>query len=305
MAVVRQDTVRIDFDIKMSELNKMRDELDSIKKMLGGGLGDDALDEFMKDTKKSTEGIDDLKDSVNGIKPDGIEDTVKELKKTDDNAEDAHKELKKLGKTSFDKTISGLKKIGSTLGSIAVKAGKVLAKGIAVGAAGVAAVVGKSVTEFADYEQLVGGVETLFGNSSQSIDDYAASIGKSTAEIKAFQKANGLVVDGIIGPKTMAAIEQSYNAMSSASETVLVNANKAYKSAGLSANQYMETVTSFSASLINGLGGDTAKAANYADMAIVDMADNANKMGTDMSSIQDAYQGFAKQNYTICHKSAA
>ncbi len=82
-------------------------------------------------------------------------------------------------------------------------------------------------------------------------------------------------------------------------DTVIANANKAYETAGLSANAYMETVTSFSASLLSSLGGDTAKSAKIADMAIIDMADNANKFGTDMSSIQTAYQGFAKQNYTM------
>ena len=80
---------------------------------------------------------------------------------------------------------------------------------------------------------------------------------------------------------------------------VKANADAAYKTAGLSANDYMEQVTSFSASLLNSLSGDTAKAASVADMAMVDMADNANKFGTDMESIQNAYQGFAKQNYTM------
>ena len=105
-----------------------------------------------------------------------------------------------------------------------------------------------AVQGFADYEQLVGGVETLFGNSADKVEQYA---------------------------------------------------QQAYQSAGLSANEYMETVTSFSASLLSSLGGDTAKAAEIADQAIVDMADNANKMGTSMESIQSAYQGFAKQNYTM------
>lgn len=82
-------------------------------------------------------------------------------------------------------------------------------------------------------------------------------------------------------------------------QSVIDNANKAYKTAGLSANAYMETVTSFSASLLQSLGGDTKKAANYADRAIVDMSDNANKMGTSMELIQNAYQGFAKQNYSM------
>lgn len=108
--------------------------------------------------------------------------------------------------------------------------------------------ISSSVQSFADYEQLIGGVETLYKDSSDIVVQYA---------------------------------------------------DAAYKTAGLSANQYMETVTSFSARLLQGLGGDTAEAARIANVAITDMADNANKMGTAMSSIQDAYQGFAKQNYTM------
>ena len=114
---------------------------------------------------------------------------------------------------------------------------------------------GKSAVDaYGNYEQLVGGVETLFKKNAGDVRKYAAN---------------------------------------------------AYKTAGMSANQYMETVTSFSASLLQGLGGDTAKAAKIADVAISDMSDNANKMGTDMQSIQNAYQGFAKQNYTIELMSAA
>lgn len=106
----------------------------------------------------------------------------------------------------------------------------------------------QSIMGFAEQEQLIGGVDTLFKESSAQVQQYA---------------------------------------------------NDAYKTAGLSANQYMETVTSFSASLLQSLGGDTAAAAQKADQAITDMSDNANKLGTDMASIQDAYQGFAKQNYTM------
>ena len=125
-----------------------------------------------------------------------------------------------------------------------------VAAGAAITAVGAAAVsVGKkALASYADYEQLTGGIETLFG---------------------------------------------------AASGAVMNSASQAFKTAGLSANEYMETVTSFSASLIQSLGGDTEKAASYADMAITDMSDNANKMGTDMGSIQAAYQGFAKQNYTM------
>lgn len=120
----------------------------------------------------------------------------------------------------------------------------------AVAAAGAAALkLGKSVvSEYADYEQLVGGVEKLFGDASSKVQQYA---------------------------------------------------DNAYKSAGLSANDYMETVTSFSASLISSLEGDTEKAADYADMAITDMADNANTFGSSISDLQNAYSGFAKQNYTM------
>lgn len=100
-----------------------------------------------------------------------------------------------------------------------------------------------------------------------------------------------------------AALQQSLGGIETlfkdSADTVIANAKKAYETAGLSANEYMENVTSFSASLLSSLGGDTAKAAEIADMAMVDMSDNANKMGTDMEAIQNAYQGFAKQNYTM------
>ena len=122
--------------------------------------------------------------------------------------------------------------------------------GVAMTAASTAAVaVGKQALEaYADYEQLVGGVDTLFKDSSAKVQEYAAN---------------------------------------------------AFQTAGLSANAYMETVTSFSASLLQSLDGDTAAAADVANRAITDMSDNANKMGTDMQMIQNAYQGFAKQNYTM------
>lgn len=135
-------------------------------------------------------------------------------------------------------------KLKSALGTIA----KVSAAAIGTATAGIAALTKSAVENFGEYEQLVGGVETLFKNSADTVQQYAAN---------------------------------------------------AYKTAGLSANAYMETVTSFSASLLQSLGGDTAAAAEVADRAITDMSDNANKMGTDMQMIQNAYQGFAKQNYTM------
>lgn len=147
---------------------------------------------------------------------------------------------------------------------------------VTAGTTAAAALVKKSVEGYATFEQMVGGVETLFGAGGQSMEEYAQSTGKTVGEI-----------------------ESKYNSLMTAQTTLLNNANNAYKTAGLSANNYMETVTSFSASLIQSLGGDTEKAANYADRAITDMSDNSNKLGTNMHDIQNAYQGFAKQNYTM------
>lgn len=126
--------------------------------------------------------------------------------------------------------------------------GDAIKSGIKAVASGIKSLISSAVEGYGEYEQLVGGVETLFGSSAN---------------------------------------------------TVIKNAENAYKTAGLSANAYMETVTSFSASLLQSMGNDTEAAAKKADQALTDMSDNANKMGTDMQSIQNAYQGFAKQNYTM------
>ena len=144
--------------------------------------------------------------------------------------------------------LSKLKNGLSQLSPVASAVVKGLAAVTAAAAAVFTSVAKQSIVDYSDYEQLVGGVETLFKSSSDKVIAYA---------------------------------------------------NNAYKTAGLSANAYMETVTSFSASLLQGLGGDTEAASVIADQAITDMSDNANKMGTDMEMIQNAYQGFAKQNYTM------
>ena len=143
---------------------------------------------------------------------------------------------------------SPFQKVLGKIGSAVNTAVKASAAAVGAASAGVAALGTACINAYADYEQLVGGVETLFKDSAETIHSYA---------------------------------------------------DNAYKTAGLSANEYMETVTSFSASLLQSLDGDTAKAAAAANLAITDMADNANKMGTAMESIQYAYQGFAKQNYTM------
>lgn len=175
------------------------------------------------------------------------------------------------------------KDITSKLSGVAEKAASGLKTAFvgttaAVGAATVAvgAFAKQSLDGYANYEQLVGGVETLFGAGGKTIEQYAESVGKTTE-----------------------AVQGEFDSMMSAQKTVLDNAANAYQTAGMSANDYMETVTGFSASLIQSLGGDTGKAAQVADQAITDMSDNANKMGTSMESIQYAYQGFAKQNYTM------
>ena len=172
-----------------------------------------------------------------------LDEAEREMDDVADSADDMEEEIDDAGDAAdkssgkFEKFGSVLKGIGAAMGAVAVAAG---AAAVSLGKEVIAA--------YADYEQLVGGVDTLFKESSQELQTYAAN---------------------------------------------------AYKTAGMSANDYMETVTSFSASLISSLGGDTEAAVKYADMAITDMSDNANKMGTDMELIQNAYQGFAKQNYTM------
>ena len=186
--------------------------------------------------------------------------------------------VKNMNESMKDATNSATKmsSVMKGIGSSAIKVGKGLAVAGAAAATAVTALVSKSVGAFADYEQLTGGVETLFGAGGRSVEEYAQSVGKSVSDIQG-----------------------KYDSLMSAQNVVLENANKAYMTAGMSANEYMDTVTGFSASLISSLGGDTNKAADYANSALVDMSDNANKMGTDMESIKNAYQGFAKQNYTM------
>lgn len=160
------------------------------------------------------------------------------------NNEEAHRELD----NTTGKAKEASEKIGKFFGSVAKTVGKASLAAIGAAATGIAALTKSAVENYAQYEQLVGGVETLFKDSSAKVLEYA---------------------------------------------------NNAYKTAGLSANDYMETVTSFSASLLQSLGGDTEKAAEIGNMAVIDMSDNANKMGSSMESIQNAYAGFAKQNYTM------
>lgn len=148
----------------------------------------------------------------------------------------------------FGKVGSVASTVGKSIFNVATNVAKVSVAATTAGAAAVSALTGLAINSYADYEQLVGGVETLYKTSADKVQQYAAD---------------------------------------------------AYKTAGLSANEYMNTATTFAASLVSSLGGDTEQSAELANTAISDMSDNSNKMGTAMSSIQDAYNGFAKQNYTM------
>ena len=148
----------------------------------------------------------------------------------------------------FGKVGSAASTVGKGIFTVATNVAKVSVAATTAGAAAVSTLTGLAINSYADYEQLVGGVETLYKTSADKVRQYAAD---------------------------------------------------AYKTAGLSANEYMNTATTFAAALVSSLGGDTEQAAELANTAISDMSDNANKMGTNISSIQDAYNGFAKQNYTM------
>ena len=235
----------------VNQYNKEKQKLDEIGKTLGTTSDEykeqaSKVDELAKEVTKSTKAQDDNEKSMSKMRIQ-INEAQADCNKTANELDNLGEEAKKSGKDAKEASdgftvfkgvlsdltsraivgaINGCKKLGGAL----VNVGK------------------QALDSYAEYEQLVGGVETLFGEAAPAVQKYA---------------------------------------------------NEAYKTAGMSANQYMETVTSFSASLISSLDGDTAKAGEVANRAIKDMSDNANKMGTDIASIQNAYQGFAKQNYTM------
>lgn len=188
-------------------------------------------------TQKWQQALNEAQASLNEMQ-NKLRDTTSEMRDMDDTMADGTKKALSFGDVlkanlASDAIVSGVKAMASAIkeaGAALIDLGK------------------QSIQGFAEQQQLIGGVDTLFKESSAQVQRYA---------------------------------------------------NEAYKTAGLSANQYTETVTSFSASLLQSLGGDTKAAAEKADQAITDMSDNANKMGTDMQSIQNAYQGFAKANYTM------
>lgn len=146
-----------------------------------------------------------------------------------------------------------------------------------------------------------GKIEESLGKDPERAGDsagkkLAGALGKAAAAVGVGKIISDSINEGGKLQQSIGGIETLFKGTA---DKVVANAKQAFKTAGMSANEYMELTTSFSASLLQSVGGDTEKAAKYADMAIVDMSDNANKMGTSMESIQNAYQGFAKQNYTM------
>ncbi len=205
------------------------------------------LDQLAKELDESGSEADDLGDSV--------KDAGKEASDAASGGFTVFKGiLADLGATAIKSAISGLKSLGASI----VDVGK------------------QAIGSYADYEQLVGGVETLFGTGGKSAEEYAEELGVSV-ETASLYMANSL----------------------RAQERVLQDAQNAYRETGMSANEYMETVTSFSASLIASVGGNQEVAAAAANQALKDMSDNANKMGSDLQSLQNAYQGFAKGNFNM------
>ena len=278
---------------KTAELQKSYDaekaKLDQIKNTLGTSSSAyqeqakvvDALEQELNQSTTAQESmaksLSNMRTQINNAETsvvkteNSLEAMDKALNDVDDDAKGAGDGVEDLGNKADDagKKFDGLK-------SVASGALKAIGAALVAAAAGAVALDKAAIENYADYEQLVGGVETLFGTGGMSLETYAKSVGKTVNEARA-----------------------EYNKLELAQKTVLNNASKAYKTAGMDANTYMETVTSFSASLVSSLNGNTEAAAKAADQAITDMSDNANKMGTDIQSLQNAYQGFAKQNYTM------
>ena len=327
MATIREDVVSISFDVENNPCAELTAQMDELKQSVTGGVNDannelkklangaetagDGLDELAKTAKglndagteslkdsvsdtakeakkaglsfknlgqsiknsvkvkvdkgitklkdtsdKAKTGFDKVKTSVEKIKNVKLSDIGNGLKKGLNKGVDESKKLftnlKQVAGVGLDKVTNGVKSLATSAGKASATLGSKLAKGVVagVGAAttAVGGLLGASVKSYADYEQLTGGVETLFKNSAPQVQKYA---------------------------------------------------NDAYKTAGLSANAYMDTVTAFSASLLQSVGGNTQKAAEMSNMAVTDMADNANKMGTSMDMVIETYQSLAKGNYAM------
>lgn len=229
-----------------------------------------------KELQKLQNELNDLKKKLTGGVGDGAfddmkrgaEETVKPMRKVKEEAEKVSKKVTEIGKKAATVAFKGLKK----LASISFKA---LTVGIGAAVTAIGGLVTKSVQAYAEYEQLFGGMETLLGTKgAKSVEEYAKLVGKSVDSVKT-----------------------EYSRLQESQTLVMSNANNAFKTANMSANQYMETITSFSAALTTSLGGDTLEAAKLADVAIKDMADNANKMGTPLENVSIVYSNLARGMY--------
>lgn len=232
-----QDKARASGDVLARQVENQRRAVEQYREMVersAATKGEDATE-----TQKWTAVLHNAEAELNRL-----ENELDEANEAAEGLTDATEDLGDAEEETAEKT----SRLGSIFQSAFGVLGRAAIAGVTAAAAGLAALTKQSVEQYAEYEQLVGGVETLFGSSAATVQNYA---------------------------------------------------NSAFSSAGMDANAYMETVTSFSASLLQGLGGDAAAAAELANTAIIDMADNANKMGSDMESVQAAYQGFAKGQYQL------
>lgn len=254
--VIREDIIKVGFDIDSNPLIKLQKELEELRKKLTGGIDNDAFGDIKKGANETVKPLNKVKEAADNVSKTvsdigknnsfddikkGANESVAPLNKVKKAASGVYNKLTDIGKKGAVLAFNGLKKVAG----ISFKA---LAVGIGGAITAIGALTKSAVSAYAEYEQLVGGVDTLFKGNSGTVQKYA---------------------------------------------------NNAYKTAGLSANKYMETVTSFSASMIQSVGGDTKKAAELSDMAISDMADNANKMGTSMDSIIETYQSLARGNFQM------
>lgn len=241
-----------------NEINDTQAKLKDVKRLLRLDPGNTELlrqkqELLSKAVGETKDKLERLKDAEKQLKDSGIDENSAQFQSLRREIIETESSLDDLTRAA-NQSNTALEKIGATADKVASGAQKVadatagISRAAQAGLAAAAAATVKIVDSYADYEQLIGGVETLFKGDAKTLVNYA---------------------------------------------------NNAYKTAGLSANAYMETATGFAASLVSSLGGDTRKAVEMADMAITDMADNANKMGSDIQGIQNAYQGFAKQNYTM------
>lgn len=241
--IIRRDVIQLEFETNMRILDNINKEVDELKKSLTGIKKDDGLEDMNEEAKKAKKGVGGL----------------------NDNLKHTGRRLEEIGKKAGGVAFRGLKKMAG-----------VSLKALAGGVTGVGALIGASVNAYGDTEQLVGGVETLFGaKGAKSVQEYAKYVGKSVGSVK-----------------------KEYADLKSVEADVIKNANNAYKTSGMSANEYMQTATEFSSALIRSLNGDTKEASKLTDIAMQDISDNVNKFGTNAESVKIVYSGMARGIYT-------